>query len=259
MNDISVRAGRPGAPSSGGVQVISRAAAILRTLREAPDGLSLGQIAKAVGLPRSTVQRIVGALSDERLVMAASAAGRVRLGPEIYAFAGSSRPDTMEAIHPLIRALSEATGETVDLSVLRKDQLVFLDQVIGSHRLRTVSAVGEAFPLHSTANGKAALALMADAEITSLLPKTLAISEGRRRPLKDLLAEIDTIRRTGIAYDEGEHTADISAVGVAFRDGAGTIHAISIPVPSGRFNRSRERLSAMILKTRAEVGRLIGV
>ena len=39
--------------------------------------------------------------------------------------------------------------------MVKKDHLVFIDQVIGSQRLRTVSAVGETFPLHCTANGKA--------------------------------------------------------------------------------------------------------
>ena len=50
-----------------GIQVIARAARILRELENEHDGLSLGQIAKRVGLPRSTVQRIVGALTEEHL------------------------------------------------------------------------------------------------------------------------------------------------------------------------------------------------
>ena len=50
-----------------GIQIIARSAAILRTLRAHPDGVNLGQIAANVDLPRSTVQRIVGALQTERL------------------------------------------------------------------------------------------------------------------------------------------------------------------------------------------------
>ena len=54
----------------GGVQVIARAAAILRALENEPDGLSLAEVAREVDLARSTVQRIVKALSDEQLVVA---------------------------------------------------------------------------------------------------------------------------------------------------------------------------------------------
>lgn len=50
-----------------GIKVIARSAAILRTLRAHPDGVNLGQIGANVDLPRSTVQRIVGALQTERL------------------------------------------------------------------------------------------------------------------------------------------------------------------------------------------------
>ncbi|KHN91196.1 hypothetical protein BSK71_04695 [Pectobacterium actinidiae] len=56
--------------SGGGIQVISRAAAILREVCESPDGLSLGQLAALTGLARSTVQRIVDALESEHLVQA---------------------------------------------------------------------------------------------------------------------------------------------------------------------------------------------
>src|SRR5476651_1779807 len=68
------------------VQVIARAATILRALENENVGLSLGQIALRVNLARSTVQRIVAALETEKLVIAATPNGRVRLGPTIFAW-----------------------------------------------------------------------------------------------------------------------------------------------------------------------------
>src|SRR3974377_2427185 len=69
------------------VQVIARAAAILRALEDQALGLSLGQIAQRVDLARSTVQRIVAALEAEKLLIAASPNGRVRLGPPLLRLA----------------------------------------------------------------------------------------------------------------------------------------------------------------------------
>src|SRR3984885_10134911 len=74
------------------VQVIARAAAILRILEDEADGLSLGQIAQRVDLARSTVQRIVGALAAEKFVIAASPNGRVRLGPPVLGLPVASPP-----------------------------------------------------------------------------------------------------------------------------------------------------------------------
>jgi DNA-binding IclR family transcriptional regulator len=130
------------------VQVIARAAAILRALEDQSLGLSLGQIAQRVDLARSTVQRIVAALESENLVIAASPNGRVRLGPTIARLATSVQTDFVSIARPFLIKLSDELRETVDLATVKKDHLVFIDQVIGSQRLRTVSAVGETFPLH---------------------------------------------------------------------------------------------------------------
>jgi DNA-binding IclR family transcriptional regulator len=244
---------------AGGIQVINRAARILRSVRDEGDGLSLGQIAERVGLPRSTVQRIVHALVAERLLMAASPNGRVRLGMEILALANSSKIDIVEIAHPHLKALSEATGETVDLAVLRKDHLVFVDQVAGSHRLRAVSAVGELFPLHCTANGKACLSLLDDDEIRQRLKNhELKVAGGKIRPLESLIDEVKAIRHSGIAIDEEEHSTGISALGTAFRDLAGTIYAISIPTPTTRFKDSRDRIGPLLLATRDRLRQIVG-
>ena len=70
-----------GTADRSGIQVIARAAAVLRSLEREPDGLSLGDIAARVDLPRSTIQRIVAALVEEQLLMSASLKARVKLGP----------------------------------------------------------------------------------------------------------------------------------------------------------------------------------
>ena len=175
------------AQSNKGVQVISRAADILRALKNEHKGLSLGQIADRVGLPRSTVQRIVNALQAERFVMASSAEGGFRLGPELQSLAEAGRIDIAEMIRPLLSALARETGETVDLAVYRQDHMMFVDQVIGTHRLRTVSAVGEAFPLSNTANGKAALAMLGDDAAASLIAREQKATPKPRRPLSDVI------------------------------------------------------------------------
>jgi DNA-binding IclR family transcriptional regulator len=233
------------------VQVIARAAAILRALEEQPAGLSLGQIAQRVTLARSTVQRIVAALEAEKLVIAASPTGRVRLGPTILRLAASARTDFVAVARPFLVRLSSELAETVDLATIRKDHLIFIDQVIGPQRLRAVSAVGETFPLYCTANGKAYLAQLDEVAIARLI----GTGYERRTPntitrLAELVKDLKAARKAGVAFDREEHTLGICAAGVVMRDLLGNDVAISVPVPAQRFYE-RQKLIAERLKATA--------
>ncbi|MGO4908354.1 IclR family transcriptional regulator [Pseudorhodobacter sp. W20_MBD10_FR17] len=242
----------------GGIQVIARAASILRALRETQTGMSLGQIAERVGLARSTVQRIVAALQEEQLVISDSNGGGLRLGPELHALAEAAQYNIVEHCRLLLTELTQKTGETSDLSVLRGAGMIFLDQVPGTHRLRTVSSVGEVFPLTSSANGRACLAQLPIEEATKLI-----LNEWERNSidgdLDALLEELATIRQTGLAYDLNNHTPGISAIGLAFRDWSGDLHAISVPVPSTRYAQSKSLVEAALLRTANNIKKIITV
>jgi len=233
------------------VQVIARAADIMRALEGEDAGLSLGQIAARVGLARSTVQRIVASLESEKLLIAASPTGRVRLGPALLRLASSVTGDFVARARPHLMRLSEELRETVDLATVRRDHLMFIDQVIGSHRLRTVSAVGETFPLHCTANGKAYLSGLDEAAIEQLIGKSYeARTANTLTKLTALLAELRTVRKTGIAFDREEHTLGICAVGVALHDPLGNAVAISVPVPTQRFPDRANLIAERLLATK---------
>lgn len=235
-----------------GIQVISRAADILRALADDTEGLSLGQIARKVELPRSTVQRIVGALSSEGFVSCENGGG-VRLGPQIQSLAQASVRDTKDLLRPTLQRIAKETGETVDLAVLDGSKMLFIDQVVGSQRLRTVSSIGERFPLTTTANGKAALACLDDAEAARLVISEVERAGGTTRSLGQTLGEIESIRNGALASDDNEHTDGISALGIAMKDDRGGVYAISIPVPSSRFERVQATLTKVLSKHRADI------
>lgn len=246
------------AGARAGIQVIARAAAVLRALKDAPGGMSLGQIAERVELPRSTVQRIVQALQEERLVITSGTAGGVRLGPELHALAGAARYNTAERCRPLLQAIVEETGETVDLSVLRGGRMIFLDQIQGTHRLRAVSAVGEAFPLTTTACGLSCLALLPEAEARKLAQDEWSRLGVAPDPAR-LVRALQAARANGLAEDHDDHTTGISALGFAFSDLAGDLHAISVPVPTTRYDSQKAAVTAALLRARAEIARIFDV
>ena len=235
-----------------GIQVIARAAAILRAIEGEPEGLSLGNIAQRVGLARSTVQRIVGALVEEQLLAPATARGGVRLGPLLVRLGGAANVEILPLALPIMRALAAEVRETVDLSLLNGGLALFIEQVPGPHRLAAVSAVGEEFPLHCTANGKALLASLPQTRRTALMSgPTLEAFTPRTTTDPDALeVELAEVARTGLAWDREEHSEGVSAVGTGFVDAFGRFYALSIPAPSGRFDAQATRLAAPLLAAR---------
>ena len=247
------------AGSGAGIQVIARAAKVLRALESRPDGLSLAEIAKQVGLARSTVQRIVTALAAEEFVTEAQPGRGVRIGGGLARIAASLGSNIAEILRPHLHVLCEEVGETVDLSVLSGGSAIFIAQVPGRQRLVAVSAVGARFPLHCTANGKAILSCFSKQDALALIDKSVA--EHPDNPLADaarLLREIEATRRTHLAWDIGAHTEGISAVGAAMLDVFGRPFAISIPAPSQRFASERHSLSHALTVFRQKVKSLLG-
>ena len=233
------------------IQVIARAASILRTLEDQADGLSLGEIASRVDLPRSTVQRIVTALAAEQLLIAATPKSRVKLGPALIRLANATSMDIGQLVRPHMEDLCHELEETIDLSVIQGDYAVFIDQLSGSHRLRAVSAVGERFPLYCTACGKSLLATMPQEQIESYLDNTFeAHTKNTITDPAVLKKEILKIRGQLVATDMEEYTEGICAVSTSFVDSFGRAYAMSIPAPTARFKKNQKLFREALMKCR---------
>ena len=198
---------------SDGIQVLRRAAAALDEIAASPGQLRLVDLGGRLGLAKSTVRRLLVGLVEIGFA-SVDDEGKINLGERLLGLGGTNDATLATQFRPTLDKLAQSTGETVDLSVLRGEQMLFIDQVQSAHRLRAVSAVGMRFPLESTANGKAALELLTD--------PSAGLSD--------------------IAFDRDEHTVGISAAGIAARTTGGHIVAISVPAPSDRFDANERRI-----------------
>jgi len=230
-----------------GIQVIARAAAILREVGAQPGGLSLGKLAQATGLARSTVQRIVDALELEHLVQAG--AGGVRPGWGLRRLGELPGAGIAQELRGALYALFEATHETIDLSTLVDGEVLFMDRFISDLPERAVPAIGAVYPAYTMASGKALLAGLDDAAIVAqygaaplqrLTPNTVAT-------MADLLREIRAIRAGAFAWDREEHALGKSAIGLPVGEYQGVTLAISAVLPTHRFEGKRARLEDALL------------
>lgn len=220
--------------------MLRRAAAALDEIAAEPGQLRLVDLGERLGLAKSTARRLLVGLVEVGLASVDSQ-GRFSLGERLLGFGSDEGARISAVFRPTIERVARATdGETVDLSVLRGQRMWFVDQIESSHRLRAVSAVGVRFPLESTANGKAALAALGDADAQVALSRLgPGMADGMR-------AEIAEIRRGGVAFDRDEHTPGISAAAIARRTAADIVVAISVPAPTERFLEKEECIVAAL-------------
>ncbi len=230
---------RAGSARDDGIQVLRRAAAALDEIATAPGRLRLVDLHSRLGLAKSTTRRLLFGLVEVGFA-AVDDDGRIVLGERLLGLSSANAAHITSAFRPTLEAVAEATGETADLSVYRGGQMLFIDQIESPHRLRAVSAIGGRFTLHDTANGKAALALFDDADIESALAPLDPVAGAAVR------ADIREIRAGRVAFDRDEHTDGISAAGIAGRAVGGNIVAISVPAPTERFNRHKDRIVAAL-------------
>jgi IclR family transcriptional regulator, acetate operon repressor len=228
-------------PESGR-QVIARAASILRTLEGSPQGLTIADIARLSGLPRTTVTRLVRALEAEQIIDASSSS-KVRLGPALIRLASAAHLDAATLVRPYMIALSRELGETVDLWIEREDCVELIDEVASDQEVRIVAVPGFRLPLDKTAPGKVFLAGLDNAQLARRMEGRLE----RRMPgsptsLKALSVDLEKTRQTGIGVDIEEHGEDVCAVAMLVKIGFVDRYSIAVPVPARRFTERRSKI-----------------
>lgn len=243
--------------SGQGIQVISRAASILREVVSNPDGMSLGQLATATGLARSTVQRIVDALEMEFLVQAGT--GGVRPGWGLRRLGDLAGPSIARELRPQLFRLFEVTGETVDLSTLAGVEVLFLDRFLSEQGVSVIPDVGVHYPAYTMATGKALLAGLDNDQIWAmygqgalerLTPVTISTAD-------KLIAQLNDIRAGGFAYDIEEHALGSCAIGLPVGTYGGTQIAISVVIPTERYTEQRNAIECALRVSASDFKRRI--
>lgn len=241
----------------GGIQVIARAAAIMRALGSNPQGLSLAAIAQLVDLPRSTVQRIINALEEEFLVEALGPGGGFRLGPALGQLINQTQTDIISLVRPHLNALCEQLQESVCLSSLVGDKTYVVDRIVAERELRVVFPIGINAPAYATASGKALLAELPGEALESLLPAALPVFTAKTLDRGALLAQLAQIGNHGAAEDHDEYIEGLSSYAVALDTYLGR-YSIAIVAPSSRAMPRREAFQQALRACKQNIERAIG-
>ena len=248
------------AESKNSIQVIERMSHLLEVLARHPQPVSLKLLAQGASLHPSTAHRILNALVNDRMVERVDQ-GSYRLGIRLLELGNlvKARISVREHALPFMRELHAATGEAVNLSVRRDDEIVYVERTSsGRSMMRVVNIVGARAPLHITAVGKlflledGAAGLRAYAERTRLA----AYTRNSLTTITTLERELDRVRKQGYAVDAEEAEVGVRCIGAGVRDDTGTLVAgLSVSAPA---ERMKPAWSSLVRDTAAKISRAIG-
>ncbi|WP_461118565.1 IclR family transcriptional regulator [Saccharothrix stipae] len=207
--------------------------------------VTVGELTKIFGLPKSTVQRTLVTLNEAGWLRAnRKDTTRWEIGVRVLAV----RPAALQgsslfaaAREPMIR-LRDGVNETIHLAV--PDALhcmVVVDRVDSNHPVRTFYDVGYTSPMHATATGRAILAHLPEADIEELVAGGLErYSDATPTEPAELRAELDRVRADGYAVNLNQYRPDVCAIASAVLDSDGTpLASVAVSMPASRYDDAR--------------------
>ena len=226
---------------------------MLEALAESPE-LSLSDLARRVGVAKSTAHRTCSVLTDSGMLTRTDA-GKYRLGLRLIELGhlAASRSPVGEHALPLLVDLRTTLGETVQIGVPSGGDVVYVERVEGNRALRYVTDNSRRAPVHRSSCGKV-LAAFVPGVIEARFRQGLAPSTGYTIVVPDVLrAELEKIRQRGYARSVDETEIGMSSVAVPVRlpPTGKVVAAISMVGPTSRVAGDSESSNVATLQAAA--------
>ncbi|MCH2633188.1 MAG: IclR family transcriptional regulator [Acidimicrobiales bacterium] len=224
------------------VQSVQRAFAILRALSSSPMGVT--QVSNIVGLPKSTVARLLAALEEENAVVQESSGGKYGIGDGLLDVVTNLPPGRhiISFARPFMTSLAEELGETVGIGIREGDSIYYLDHVGPDTEVRVRDWTGHSAPLHLVPSGLVALAHLEKAELVNYLegPLTSNTANSVTDPVA-LQVKVDEVRKAGYAWGLEEFAEGLNSVAAPITDSRQSVVAfLHAHGPAYRFPGTRK-------------------
>lgn len=243
--------------SPTGTQAVDRALGLLTHVMDSTCALTFSELQESSGLAKSTLSRLLSSLEAAALI-SRTPAGLIRPGVGLTRFAHAHAPheELLEFSALAMRALNDATGETINLAVLLGHEVEQISQIDCTFHMGGVNWGISRVPLHCSALGKAFLAYGArlpEGRLTRLTPRSVT----NRAELENQLV---SIRQRGWAIADSELEIGLIAIAAPiFIESGEMIGALSISGPTMRMTREvTEHYAKLLLFETARVSEKFG-
>ena len=202
------------------VKSVSKALRLIDHMAEFKRPLSLLELSQCSGMPKSTVHGLLATLRESGYVEQA-ADGKYHLGTRLFELGNivSTSWNIVPIARPHLQNIALQTGQSVQLSMIDKAEVLILDHADANSSLRVVTEVGDRLPLHSTASGKAIMAFLPPSQVDRLLRQGMpSFTPHTITGAEQMHAVLDKIRQQGYAVEDGENRIGLRGVAAPIFD-----------------------------------------
>ncbi len=259
IEDTSADIEEKGARGMAGALTLMKGLDVLS--RVAKGDTTLGQMAKSLGINKTTVHRLATTLVEANFLSFSPRDG-YSLGTKLLelGYAASQQITLTRVSHGHLMQLSADTGDTVNLGVLDRHQVHYIDKIPGTRRIEVRCVVGERQPLRHTGLGKALLLDESEEILREVYQREAAIYPRYKYDVKSWLDIMKAYREGDYALDLDENEDHIRCVAAPIRDMNGRIVA-AVSVSSAAQYMDDQRIQAVrkyVRETTAAISRELG-
>ncbi len=225
---------------SESIRAVERALDVLLCFTSQTPKLTMSQISEKIGINKSTVHRLLSTLEGKRFVERDPVTGIYSPGIRFFQLASLAmeQNNLRRLAAPFLQELRDRHQENVNLSLLDGTDVVYVDVIESSQRVKLAAVPGQRLPAFCTASGKSMLAFLPEDQAVRILEHGMPRYTQRTfTSLEKLLEEIRQIRERGFAISEEEFEDGINAVAAPIC--SQPIASVSIAGPSFRLTRER--------------------
>ncbi|MCI1931571.1 MAG: IclR family transcriptional regulator [Clostridia bacterium] len=237
----------------------SRILDILEMLASATNGYTLTEIARQIDAPKSSIFPILHTMLERHYVSLDSNSGRYSIGVSTFAV-GSTYMNSKSLLSHLNAGMNELVdvcNETCSMGVLDGSNVLYVSKIDSPQSLRLVTRVGKRIPANCTALGKALLSRRSYDELKEIFPEKMsACTKYSITNLDKLYSEIEKVELNGFAYENQEFAEQILCIAVPISRNGNIVAAISVSIPSFRYDEKKLEIvksELKKLKLRAEL------
>lgn len=234
---------------------LTRGLVLLDLLASVPPPVTLTGMHERTGLPKSTLVRLLAALTEMRYVVRVDERPAYRLGHKVMALADAyvSSVDLSAAAGPHLHVLACETQQTANLGLLDGREVVYVCVRQPDRPLRFATGPGARDSTHSTGLGKMLLAGLGRENLAAHLPAEPfpARTDRTITSLEEMAKEVRRTGRRGYAVDDNENSAGLKCLAVPVTVAGRTLAALSVSGPAGEFTPRRQKEYLELLRTTA--------